>query len=81
MPPLIVSLWPRSLDIIGMGFDNTYPISLALPFSIGWAVIGTVFYLYLRSRRPQAMADLATEMERVKLVGEEDEVRRGVGPY
>ena len=67
VPPLIVSLWPRSLDVIGMGFDNTYPVSLALPFTIAWAVIGTAFYLYLRVLRPHALANLATEMERVQL--------------
>ena len=79
VPPLIVSLWPRSLDIIGMGFDNTYPVNLALPFTIAWAVIGTAFYIYLRVLRPQALANLATEMERVQLVGEEDEPVRRVG--
>ncbi len=79
LPPLIISLWPRSLDIIGMGFDNTYPISLALPFTIVWAVIGTLFYLYLRFLRPQALVNLATEMERVQLVGEEEEPVRRVG--
>jgi amino acid transporter len=79
VPPLIVSLWPRSLDIIGMGFDTTYPVSLALPFTIAWAVIGTAFYIYLRVLRPQALLNLATEMERVRLVGEEDEPVRRVG--
>jgi amino acid transporter len=70
LPPLVISLWPRTLDIIGMGFDNTYPVNLALPFTIAWAVIGTAFYVYLRVLRPHALDNLATEMARVQLVGE-----------
>jgi hypothetical protein len=58
-----------------MGFDNTYPVSLALPFTIAWAVIGTVFYLYLRFLRPHALENLATEMERVQLIGEAEEAQ------
>src|SRR5581483_1707100 len=73
LPPMVVALYPRSLDVIGMGFDNTYPISLALPVSIAWAVIGVVFYVYLRVLRPQTLVNLATEMERVTLVGEAEE--------
>jgi hypothetical protein len=42
-------------------------------------VIGTVFYLYLRFLRPKALVNLATEMERVQLVGEEEEPVRRVG--
>jgi hypothetical protein len=72
LPPLIISLWPRTLDIIGMGFDNTYPVSLALPFTIAWALVGTAFYIYLRVLRPRALDNLATEMARVQLVGEEE---------
>jgi len=72
IPPMVVALYPRSLDVIGMGFDNTYPVSLALPVSIAWTLIGTAFYLFLRAKRPQALQNLATEMERVQLVGEEE---------
>ena len=76
LPPMVVALYPRSLDVIGMGFDNTYPISLALPVSIAWAVIGVVFYVYLRVLRPHTLVNLATEMERVTLVGEAEEAER-----
>ena len=73
VPPLIVSLWPRSLDIIGMGFDNTLS---GQPGAAGHRSPG-------RSSAPRSTCtcgslgrrrwqNLATEMERVQLVGEEE---------
>jgi len=63
----------RALDVIGMGFDNLYPISLGLPISIAWAVLGVIFSVYLRARTPETLVNLATEMARVREVGEEEE--------
>ncbi len=81
LPPLVASLFPRVLDVIGMGFDNQYPVSLGLPITVIWAVIGVGYYLWLRAKRPQALRALATEMERVELVGEEADPRaRAIAP-
>ena len=75
IPPALVSLYPRSLDWVqpGLGFDNTYPINLALPIMVVWAIIGVAFYLWLRTVRPQQLDIMANEMARVELVGEEDD--------
>jgi len=75
IPPLVASLYPRALDLIqpGLGFDNTYPVSLALPICIIWAIIGLAIYFYLRATRPQALDVMANEMARVELVGEEED--------
>jgi amino acid transporter len=73
IPPMAASLFPETLSVIGMGFSNSYPVTLALPISIVWAVIGIVVYLWLRSARPGALERMANEMAVVELVGEEQD--------
>jgi amino acid transporter len=82
VPPLVASLYPDALTIFGIpSFTLTYPVSLALPITVIWALIGLAIYFFLRTTRPHTLETMANEMARVELVGEvEDPTGRAVRP-
>lgn len=73
LAPLAAALVP---DIIfGPENANVYPITLGLPITVVWFLIGLVFYLWLRAKRPQQLDHMANEMATVELVGEDTDPR------
>ena len=71
LAPLAAALIP---DIIfGPENANVYPITLGLPITIVWFVIGVGFYVWLRAKRPKELNMMANEMATVELVGEDDD--------
>jgi amino acid transporter len=73
LAPLAAALIP---DIIfGPENANVYPLTLGLPITVGWFVIGLVVYAWLRAKRPKELNVMANEMATVELVGEEADPR------
>lgn len=73
LAPLAAALIP---DIIfGPENANVYPITLGLPITIIWFVLGLGFYAWLRARRPRELDVMANEMATVELVGEDADPR------
>jgi amino acid transporter len=71
--PLAAALIP---DIIfGPENANVYPLTLGLPITVVWFVLGLCVYLYLRRKRPQELDVMANEMATVELVGEDNDPR------
>jgi hypothetical protein len=69
LAPLAAALIP---DIIfGPENANVYPLTLGLPITVGWFVIGLVVYAWLGAKRPHELDVMANEMATVELVGEE----------
>ena len=50
-------------------------MTLGLPITVGWFVIGLVVYAWLRAKRPNELNVMANEMATVELVGEEADPR------
>jgi amino acid transporter len=68
LAPLAAALIP---DIIfGPENANVYPITLGLPITVVWFLLGLGTYLWLRARRPRELDVMANEMATVELVGE-----------
>ena len=61
--------------IFGPENANVYPITLGLPITVIWFVLGLGVYLWLRARRPNELNVMANEMATVELVGEEADPR------
>jgi amino acid transporter len=73
LAPLAAALIP---DIVfGPENANVYPVTLGLPITIIWFVLGLGFYAWLRSTRPRQLDVMANEMATVELVGEEADPR------
>ncbi|MDQ6671624.1 MAG: APC family permease [Chloroflexota bacterium] len=70
LAPLAAALIP---DVIfGPENANVYPITLGLPITVIWFVLGLCVYLWLRAKRPQELDVMANEMATVELIGEEN---------
>ncbi|MBV9354808.1 MAG: APC family permease, partial [Chloroflexi bacterium] len=69
--PLAAALIP---DVIfGPENANVYPLTLGLPITVVWFVLGLGLYLWLRAQRPKELDVMANEMATVELVGEEND--------
>jgi hypothetical protein len=74
LAPLVAALIP-DIIIFGPENANVYPLTLGLPITVGWFVIGLVVYTWLQAKRPHepdVMKEMATVVE---LVGEEADPR------
>src|SRR5581483_3208637 len=60
----IILLFPVVASVI---YNPDPPFSYGPYVVVAWFVIGLVFYLYLRSKRPHTLTSLETEMERQTL--------------
>jgi amino acid transporter len=73
LAPLAAALIP---DIVfGPENANVYPVTLGLPITIIWFVLGLAMYAWLRATRPRQLDVMANEMATVELVGEEADPR------
>jgi hypothetical protein len=73
LAPLAAALIP---DIVfGPENANVYPVTLGLPITIIWFVLGLAMYAWLRATRPRELDVMADEMATVELVGEEADPR------
>ncbi len=61
--------------VFGPENANVNPLTLGLPITVGWFVIGLVVYAWLRAKRPNELNVMANEMATVELVGEEADPR------
>jgi amino acid transporter len=73
LAPLAAALIP---DVIfGPDNANVYPVTLGLPITVVWFLIGVGVYLWLRAKRPAQLNTMANEMATVELVGEDHDPR------